>query len=167
MKRILLSLTLLSTLLIGCKKDSSVGADPEPEVNMSVAEQNARAATRYLEEARQLDGIQVTGSGLMYQVIEDGEGDKPNAASMVTVHYEGTFPDGEVFDSSVARGTPATFPLSRVIPGWTEGVQLMSPGAKYKFHIPPSLAYGATGTPGGPIGPNQALVFTVELISFE
>ena len=83
---------------------------------------------------------------------------------MVTVHYEGTLTNGTVFDSSVARGQPAEFPLNRVISGWTEGVQLMKEGAKYKFFIPSELAYGESGTPGGPIGQNEDLIFTVELI---
>ena len=83
---------------------------------------------------------------------------------MVTVHYEGTLTNGTVFDSSISRGQPAEFPLNRVITGWTEGVQLMKEGAKYKFFIPSDLAYGESGTPGGPIGQNEDLIFTVELI---
>jgi FKBP-type peptidyl-prolyl cis-trans isomerase len=97
-------------------------------------------------------------------VITAAEGDKPEATSQVTVHYHGTLPSGEVFDSSVQRGEPATFGLNQVIPGWTEGVQLMSVGEKYRFFIPSDLAYGPQGA-GGSIGPNQALVFEVELIA--
>ncbi len=105
-----------------------------------------------------------TASGLKYEVIKEGTGASPTATDMVTVHYEGTLLDGTKFDSSYDRGQPAEFPLNRVIPGWTEGVQLMKEGATYKFLIPSDLAYGPTGTPGGPIGPNEDLIFTVELI---
>ena len=107
----------------------------------------------------------VTESGLKYMILRDGNGQSPKATDNVTVHYAGQLPDGTEFDSSYSRGEPTTFPLNRVIPGWTEGLQLMKPGGKAVFYIPSDLAYGPTGTPGGPIGPNQDLVFTVELIS--
>lgn len=105
-----------------------------------------------------------TASGLKYEIIQEGTGASPVATDMVTVHYEGTLLDGTKFDSSYDRGQPAEFPLNRVIAGWTEGVQLMKEGSTYRFQIPSELAYGERGTPGGPIGPNEDLIFTVELI---
>jgi FKBP-type peptidyl-prolyl cis-trans isomerase FklB len=102
-------------------------------------------------------------SGLQYQILTAAEGDKPTATDTVTVHYHGTTMDGRVFDSSVERGEPAQFPLNGVIAGWTEGVQLMSVGSKFKFFIHPDLAYGTQGA-GQMIGPNDALIFEVELI---
>jgi len=111
-------------------------------------------------------GVQVTESGLQYIVETKGSGKKPAETSTVKVHYHGTTPEGEVFDSSVDRGTPAEFPLNRVIKGWTEGLQLMSVGAKYKFFIPQELAYGANAPQGGsgPIKAYMPLIFDVELI---
>lgn len=106
----------------------------------------------------------VTASGLKYMILREGTGKSPKATDVVTVHYSGNLPDGTVFDSSYDRGEPTSFPLNRVIPGWTEGLQLMKTGGKAVFYIPSNLAYGPTGTPGGPIGPNQDLLFTVELI---
>jgi FKBP-type peptidyl-prolyl cis-trans isomerase FklB len=107
-----------------------------------------------------------TASGLQYEVIKEGIGEKPGPNDKVTVHYHGTLPDGTVFDSSVDRNEPATFPVSGVIAGWVEGLQLMSEGSKYKFIIPANLAYGSRGA-GGQIGPNQVLHFEVELISID
>ena len=105
-----------------------------------------------------------TESGLQYEVIDEGDGAKPTRSDQVTVHYKGELTDGTVFDSSYERGEPATFPLNRVIPGWTEGLQLMRVGAKYKFYIPPGLGYGSRGA-GSSIPPNSALIFQVELLS--
>lgn len=107
--------------------------------------------------------IQTTPSGLRYVMVKEGTGDKPTADSTVKVHYSGYLTDGTPFDSSVDRGEPATFPLNGVIPGWTEGLQLMAPGAQYKLIVPPELGYGASGFPPV-IPPNAALVFDVELI---
>ena len=106
-------------------------------------------------------GYTTTASGLKYKVVKEGTGAMPKAEDTVEVHYTGKLRDGIVFDSSVERGEPAIFPLNRVIPGWTEGLQLMKEGAKYEFIIPPYLAYGERGT--GPIGPNATLYFEVEL----
>jgi FKBP-type peptidyl-prolyl cis-trans isomerase FklB len=108
--------------------------------------------------------VTTTESGLQYEVLTQGDGPKPAATDEVTVHYHGTLPNGEVFDSSVDRGQPATFGLNQVIKGWTEGVQLMNVGSKYRFVIPSDLAYGPRGA-GGKIGPNATLVFEVELLS--
>lgn len=129
-----------------------------------LAKEAAAAGTAYLEENAKRDEITVLESGLQYEVVEAGEeGDKPEASSKVRVHYHGTFIDGTKFDSSVERGEPAEFPVGGVIAGWTEALQLMNKGAKWKLHIPYNLAYGAQGSPGG-IPPYATLVFDVELI---
>ncbi|MFT7463426.1 MAG: FKBP-type peptidyl-prolyl cis-trans isomerase FkpA [Pseudohongiellaceae bacterium] len=109
------------------------------------------------------DTATTTASGLSYEVVSEGEGASPSATDKVTVHYAGWLTDGTHFDSSYGRGEPATFPLNGVIAGWTEGVQLMKPGAIYRFLIPPKMAYGASGAPPV-IGPNATLVFQVELL---
>lgn len=120
----------------------------------------------FLAANKKKEGIVVTESGLQYEVLTEGSGDKPASTSTVKVHYHGTTPAGEVFDSSVDRGTPAEFPLNRVIKGWTEGVQLMSVGSKYKFYVPQELAYGDKAPQGGngPIKNYMPLVFEVELL---
>ena len=118
---------------------------------------------KFLEANRQKDGVKETASGLQYVVEKEGEGAQPGSQDEVTVHYTGKLLDGTVFDSSVNRGEPATFPLNRVIPGWTEGVQLMKEGAKYTFFIPSDLAFGAQGVPNA-IPPHSTLFFDVELI---
>lgn len=127
------------------------------------ANANLEAGRAFLAQNRERDDVIETESGLQYRVIEEGEGASPVAEDRVTVHYRGTLIDGTEFDSSYARGEPATFALNQVIPGWTEGVQLMQEGAKYEFFIPSDLAYGEQGRPG-PIGPNSTLIFEVELI---
>lgn len=129
-------------------------------------ERNLANAEAFLAENAKKDGVQVTDSGLQYRVLSKGteKGTQPAETSHVKVHYVGTLVDGTEFDSSVARGTPAEFPLNGVISGWTEGLQLMSEGDKFQFYIHPSLAYGENPRPGGPIGPNDALIFDVELI---
>ncbi|PKP45765.1 MAG: peptidylprolyl isomerase [Bacteroidetes bacterium HGW-Bacteroidetes-12] len=121
---------------------------------------------KFLEQNKSQPGVQVTASGLQYKVVKEGKGKNPAATSVVKVHYHGTTPDGTVFDSSVERGEPIEFGLNQVIPGWTEGVQLMKEGAKYIFYIPQELAYGANAPQGGqgPIKPYMPLVFEVELI---
>ncbi len=107
-------------------------------------------------------GVQTTYSGLKYEVLRPGTGARPSSFNRVKVHYHGYLPDGTVFDSSVQRGQPATFGLNQVIAGWREGIPLMQEGAKYRFTVPPHLAYGAQGSPPK-IGPNQTLMFDVEL----
>ncbi len=121
------------------------------------------AGAKFLEENAKNEGVKVTASGLQYTVEKEGTGASPKATDEVTVHYTGRLLDGTVFDSSVSRGEPATFPLNRVIPGWTEGVQLMKEGGKYMFFIPSELAYGAQGIPNA-IPPHSTLIFEVELI---
>jgi FKBP-type peptidyl-prolyl cis-trans isomerase len=121
------------------------------------------AGKAYLEENKARDGVAVTESGLQYEVMTAAEGDKPKATDIVKVHYKGTLLDGTTFDSSYERGEPAQFGLNQVIPGWTEGVQLMNVGSKYRFVIPSELAYGSRGA-GASIGPSETLVFEVELI---
>jgi FKBP-type peptidyl-prolyl cis-trans isomerase len=117
----------------------------------------------FLASNAKLDGVTVTESGLQYSVITESGGAKPTATDTVAVHYRGTLLDGTEFDSSYSRGEPATFPLNGVIPGWTEGVQLMSIGNKFKFVIPYQLAYGERGA-GDSIGPFETLIFEVELL---
>jgi FKBP-type peptidyl-prolyl cis-trans isomerase FklB len=121
---------------------------------------------KFLEENKMNKDIQVTASGLQYKVLRKGSGEKPSASSKVKVHYLGTTPKGEKFDSSYDRGEPIEFGLNQVIPGWTEGLQLMSKGAKFQFFIPQELAYGANPQPGSIIKPFMPLVFEVELIDF-
>ncbi|MDE6217872.1 MAG: FKBP-type peptidyl-prolyl cis-trans isomerase [Muribaculaceae bacterium] len=121
------------------------------------------AGEKFLADNKQDERVKETASGLQYIVEKEGEGKQPTAQSEVTVHYTGRLLDGTVFDSSVNRGEPATFPLNQVIPGWTEGVQLMKEGAKYRFFIPSDLAYGPSGIPNV-IPPHSTLIFDVELI---
>lgn len=127
-----------------------------------MAEDNKTAGETFLAENGEREEVMTTESGLQYEVIEEGEGEKPTASDQVKVHYTGELLNGDVFDSSRERGEPVTFGLSQVIPGWTEGLQLMTEGSRYKLYIPSELAYG----PGGnrSIGPNEALVFDVELL---
>jgi FKBP-type peptidyl-prolyl cis-trans isomerase len=134
-------------------------------VEKKKSEAGAQAGKDYLATNAKKEGVKVTASGLQYEVMKAAEGPKPKETDTVKVHYHGTLIDGKVFDSSVTRGEPATFPLNGVIKGWTEGVQLMSVGSKFKFTIPSELAYGEQGPPG--IGANQTLVFEVELLSIE
>ncbi len=123
-----------------------------------------QAGTEFLADNAEKDGVVSLPSGLQYKELSPGEGDKPTAQSKVTVHYRGTLIDGSEFDSSYKRNQPATFGVNQVIAGWTEGLQLMSVGAKWELYIPSELAYGEQGA-GGVIAPNQALIFEVELIS--
>ena len=125
---------------------------------------NQEEAEAFLAENKNADGVETTPSGLQYLVITEGSGPNPGPTANVTVHYTGTLLDGTKFDSSRDRGQPATFGLNQVIAGWTEGLQLMSAGATYKFFIPSNLAYGERGSQPN-IGPHAALIFDVELIS--
>jgi FKBP-type peptidyl-prolyl cis-trans isomerase len=125
------------------------------------AEEAKAASAAWLKEKEAEDGVKKTESGLLYKVITEGTGEKPSATDTVEVDYEGSLSDGTVFDSSYQRGESISFPLNGVIPGWTEGLQLMTVGSKYELYIPADLAYGPGGT--GPIPPNAALKFVVEL----
>jgi len=131
-----------------------------------VAEENKQHGEKFLAENGTKEGVVTLPSGLQYKVVADGNGQKPTANSTVTVNYRGTLPDGTEFDSSFARGKAATFPVNRVIPGWTEALQLMPVGSKWLLYVPAALAYGERGS-APKIGPNLPLVFEVELISAE
>lgn len=131
---------------------------------MKTPEQNLTDGQKFLAENKTKEGVKTTASGLQYKVITLGTGTKPTAKNTVKVNYEGRLIDGTVFDSSYQRNEPIEFPLSGVIAGWTEGVQLMPTGSKFQFYIPANLAYGETGA-GGLIGPNATLIFDVELLA--
>jgi len=148
-------IAILTTFLIGLSVYSMA--------NAISPEENKAAGEAFLADNATKPGVVKTSSGLQYQVITEGTGAKPNSTSNVTVHYQGTTIEGKEFDSSYKRGAPATFPLNRVIPGWTEGLQLMKEGGKAKLFIPANLAYGERSV-GKDISPNSALIFVVELI---
>ena len=157
-------------ILCGRKPRKNV-SDAQREVAQYIQEQEARrsagmreAGEKFLTDNARREGVIQTKSGLQYEVLEQGTGKNPTAADTVRCHYEGRLTDGTVFDSSYRRGEPAEFPLGGVIKGWTEGLQLMKEGAKYRFFIPQELGYGSRGA-GSSIPPYAALVFDVELIS--
>ncbi len=136
------------------------------DARVQVAGKNLAAGKAYLAENAKKPGVKVTKDGLQYQVLQEGKGPHPTASDQVTVQYKGMFINGKVFDSSYQRGQPATFDVEGVIPGFSEGLKLMRVGSKYRFVIPPDLAYGATGRQGG-IGPDETLVFEVDLLKIE
>ena len=138
-------------------------ADKLFQLKNQKASENKKAGEAFLEANKQKPGVVALPSGLQYEIITEGSGIKPGAKNKVTCHYHGTLIDGTEFDSSVKRGMPATFPLNMVIKGWTEGLQLMSVGSKWRFFIPPHLAYGDRQT-GAHIGPNSTLIFELELL---
>ena len=137
--------------------DSAIAAEAASDGSTNMADYNAAFF-------KGNSGYQTTPSGLKYVTVVEGTGASPKETDVVTVHYTGRLLDGTVFDSSVERGEPTSFPLQMVIKGWTEGLQLMKVGGKTVFYIPSNLAYGEQGTPGGPIGPNADLIFEVELL---
>lgn len=139
-------------------------ASKQAEQRKDIGSRNIEAARAFLEKNKNRKGIITQPSGLQYEVLRKSAGNSPKAGDAVTVHYRGTLLDGTQFDSSYDRNQPATFKLNQVIPGWSEGVQLMQEGSQYRFYVPPALGYGERGTPGGPIPPNAALIFEVELI---
>jgi FKBP-type peptidyl-prolyl cis-trans isomerase FkpA len=150
-------LTLISVIFLGCTMFFGMANAGSPE-------ENKAAGTAFLATNGKKTGVVTTASGLQYEVLTKGTGTQhPAASDTVKVHYKGTTIDGKEFDSSYSRGEPISFPLNGVIPGWTEGVQLMTEGAKYRFYIPSDLAYGENGA-GGAIGPNETLIFDVELL---
>ena len=130
----------------------------------AAAGKNREEGNAFLAKNKAQPGVVTTASGLQYQVLRAGSGERPMATSRVRVNYEGKLLDGTPFDSSYERGQPADFGLDQVIKGWTEGVALMPVGSKYRFWVPSELAYGSNGTPGGPIGPDATLTFDVELL---
>lgn len=137
--------------------------EAQAEKTQEQAQQNIEEGSAFMGEFRELEDVVETESGILYRVINEGEGEKPGAEDVVTVHYQGTTVDGTVFDSSIERGEPATFPLNQVIPGWTEILQLMPQGSKWEVVIPPEQAYGDQQA-GPQIGPNSTLIFEIELI---
>ena len=126
---------------------------------------NGVAGEAFLAENAMKEGVVVLDSGLQYEVLKAGTGASPKPTDRITIHYEGTLIDGTVFDSSLQRGTPATFTLNQLIPGWVEGMQLMKVGSKWRLFVPGELAYGMTPRPGGPIGPDATLIFEIELLA--
>jgi len=153
------------TLISMEEAQMALQAQQEEAAAAASAEASAAGETFMAENAAR-DEVTVTESGLQYEVLTEAEGEKPTEDSTVSVHYVGTLMDGTEFDSSVARGEPASFPLTGVIPGWTEGLQLMNVGSKYRFVIPSELAYGDRGA-GQAIGPGETLVFEVELLEIK
>jgi FKBP-type peptidyl-prolyl cis-trans isomerase FklB len=155
-------LILATTLL--CFSTPTVWATGPVTPTEDKTMQTLERGQQFLEENAKKPGVVRLDSGLEYQILEAGNGTPPGPTDFVTVHYKGTLIDGTVFDSSYARNTPATFAVNAVIPGWTQALQLMSPGAKWMVYIPSSLAYGAHGA-GSVIPPHSALIFEIELIA--
>lgn len=139
----------------------------QQQTYQAAQEKNKQAGDVYLAANKAKPGVVTLPSGLQYKILQPGTGPKPTAADTVVCNYKGTLVDGTEFDSSYKRGQPATFPVGQVIKGWTEALQLMPVGSKWELVIPPSLGYGERGTNGGPIGPNETLVFEVELMSIQ
>lgn len=156
-------------LLPGCEdeSDSKPGTNPAaatPKARRAeMAEDNAKAGAEFLAANAKKEGVKTTPSGLQYIVLKEGKGKKPGPTDEVEVHYHGTLTNGKVFDSSVERGEPASFPVNRVIPGWTEALQMMTEGSKWRVFIPSKLAYKERGAPPV-IGPNEVLIFEIELL---
>jgi FKBP-type peptidyl-prolyl cis-trans isomerase FklB len=158
---------------LGLDQMRSVLADLQKQVEeerkiqfKKMADDNKTAGEKFLAENATREGVTTLPSGLQYKIIKVGDGPKPTVTSKVTVNYRGTLTDGTEFDSSYQRGQAASFPVNRVIPGWTEALQLMPAGSKWQIYVPYALAYGERGNPPR-IGPNQALVFEVELLTIE
>lgn len=161
MRRLILAVACLAALS-ACEQESSVVRAIQKQETAEMA-----TASDFMAQAREKPGVQVTASGLAYEIVtpsSDQSLPMPTADAVVLAHYEGTLPDGQVFDSSFSRGQPAEFPLSRVIPGWTEGLQHVRPGDEVIFYIPPELGYGPAGSPPR-IPPNSALKFRIQLLA--
>ncbi len=158
-----MSETEINTFLASIQQKAQEKAQKKAQVVKKAASaENVNNGQTFLDANKEKDGVMVTASGLQYKVITSGEGAKPKVTDKVKVHYSGTLIDGKEFDSSYKRNQPAEFGLSQVIKGWTEGLQLMNVGSKYELYIPSALAYGPNGPPS--IGPDQTLIFTVELL---
>jgi FKBP-type peptidyl-prolyl cis-trans isomerase FklB len=152
--------------LVGVEEMSKAYTEIQAQIQKEVAaeaQENLKVGQDFLAQNKTKDGIQETESGLQYEVLVEGKGEIPEATSKVKTHYHGTFIDGRLFDSSVERGEPATFPVNGVIRGWTEALTMMPVGSKWKLYIPSDLAYGSQGASGS-IPPNTTLVFEVELL---
>ena len=158
-----LTLEEMQTVLLNFKASQQKKRE---EKNSSTANNNKQEGADFLAKNKQAAGVISLPSGLQYQVIKAGKGQSPSATSKVTTHYRGTLINGTEFDSSYSRGQPLSFKVNGVIKGWTEALQLMKPGAKWKLFVPYDLAYGARGA-GGKIGPYSTLIFEVELISLK
>jgi len=161
----------ISDVLAGNAKMSvdeanAIFGDHMQKLQMEKHSGNVEAGKKFLEENAKRDGVVTLPSGLQYEVLTEASGPKPKSTDKVTTHYHGTLIDGTVFDSSVDRGQPASFPVNGVIPAWVEALQLMSPGSKWKLYCPSDLAYGERGA-GQQIGPFATLIFEVELISID
>ena len=154
------------SLLLDVEQSQTMLSDYFQKLYNAKLEANAAAGKKFLEENKAKEGVKTTDSGLQYIVVKEGNGPKPKVSDRVKVHYHGTLIDGTVFDSSVDRGEPIAFAVNGVIPGWTEALQLMSVGSKYKLFIPSDIAYGERGAPPV-IGPNSTLIFDVELLEIE
>lgn len=169
MKKIVITALALSATLAFAQTSTPTAAPAattQGAAAMSPADKNQVDSQKFLADNKAKQGVVTLPDGLQYKIIETGTGAKPTATSTVTVDYEGTLPDGTVFDSSYKRGQPISFPVNGVIKGWTEALQLMPTGSTWMLYIPAELAYGQTGA-GGVIGPNQALIFKVHLISVQ
>lgn len=153
-----------NTLLVKGEESQAIIQEYMQEMQSKAGEKNAVAGKKFLEENKKRKNVITLASGLQYEVIKEGTGEMPKETDQVTVHYHGTLISGEVFDSSVERGEPATFPVNGVIKGWVEALQLMKTGSKWKLYIPADLAYGDRSA-GPKIGPGSALIFEVELKS--
>lgn len=152
-----------STILFDAKEQGEIINGYIRSMKEKAGQENIAKGQKFLEENKSKEGVEVTPSGLQYRIINEGEGAKPLATDKVSVHYKGTTIDGKEFDSSYKRNEPTTFPANRVIPGWTEALQLMPVGSKWELFIPANLAYGPRGA-GQNIGPNETLIFEVELL---
>lgn len=165
MKKNHLIQAMLLSALFGCGATLSHAADQAPAQSAGASSmQNNTQGEKFMESNKTKKDVVTLPSGLQYEVLTKGTGKKPGKNDVVTVDYEGRLVNGEIFDSSYKRGQPASFPVSGVIAGWTEALQLMNEGSTWMLYIPPTLAYGAAGA-GGVIGPNETLVFKVHLIS--
>ena len=153
-------LVIFSVFLCGCceKCQPTTSKTEEPIISSDTA--------KFLDENKKAEGVQVTESGLQYRIIEEGTGKKPEPQETVEVHYEGKLINGQIFDSSIQRGEPISFPVQGVIQGWQEALQLMPVGSKWEVFIPAELAYGPNGA-GQAIGPNETLIFHVELLNIK